>query len=1305
MRPVVPAMRDGAVARAGAAATARATCVDGSVNASDDVVGEDEASDSDSETRHRVVVRHHVHLPDEVVQRILQIVLESTAGKGAHVRWSVGGRFRVPLRRDRGRGSVSPEAFNATSRSNRTCSASSRTIREKSENTNEPFAVASYHPRGSLRLVSKQFKHVMDTQCATIEARSAVVFGDDALVGLANALAWTNEVKKLSLQGSHLAGGAFALTDAGLGNATNLLPSLTHLAIDRTGMNCGDVFRVASKMPHLKELQISGDGTSAWNKNANKTKKIYPERSSSTEYLVTESTTADRFDAALLTTTSFGNPFDAALLHAMPFREQFPGLEPFTGLFADGPKSLTGVEIRGVPDLFQNQLGSFAEGLMKSTLLEMCAALSSCTNLRELVLEDVGASDKIACAIANALPQTLEVFTIGGDEVGPRTGAAVGKALATDKNPALRLVRLPRAAAFGAVAVLELDRAFKNRAAQGRALCLRLNSGSQQDGIAMNGVAAVARKVLSRWAVTHDTEKEKQKHPSELTFSSENVTPSNSTRQEVTSPSTRNEDTESPTDSEVAKEVLAHLATHESAVFEGDKLDMTGWSPKLDMTGWSPQTVYAACGKGSSRSVLVTARGWFEKIAKEDSLKQTATRVAVCERFAALGLLLETSSSSCPSSFEELGRVRTKDDAAFARVALDIEKFKTNLSIGFGELQNSPLPRALASAALPVALFLAAIADDASCGRGGEGSPIPNLPDAIIDRVHAELCIFLVAVDLFREDVACRNNTNTNTTHGDGFIASNRVIHETSNNKGDPFLSDACYANGGGWALLEVTRRYLEGDGDKIVARAIEPAFSRFQSTHGNGNHPPGKDFSVSEILSCQMLPRWIAGGLQGSSTDAAVAADCAALALKRLASHTVSLEIRELRQLALVLASAAMLLPTEGGGFQLSRCSLHDAVCKVFASREFKPLLRSSPFDNKRPYELGVLSWPQWLHAVGAPPPMAVSVATATASNLLAKEIQFLKLEAELASVKAKMDRLAHECRVLSADLRLSTQFHREPARALLLQAHRACGWAAVDGEPMRLPRSLGYTASRARQTGLWGRPCVGHRPSRIAETYRSNFSTTRKTRAPVDGWREKTIALLDQLFRHCEASAPFVAVTSNEHDDQGGTKGYAKVNDAQDTSCVFHTQWERRAAAAMLAWYVDTVGTVDVPTVDKSLSTVDVPAVDKSLSTVDVPTVDTSLSTVDVPTVDKSLGTSHDQLANVLRVLGVRDGTNEREIRSALHDAERLPVGAMLRLRREATGTRVGVSARSGPRSFEREVTLDKSARWNLLLDDEGE
>jgi hypothetical protein len=168
---------------------------------------------------------------------------------------------------------------------------------------------------------------------------------------------------------------------------------------------------------------------------------------------------------------------------------------------------------------------------------------------------------------------------------------------------------------------------------------------------------------------------------------------------------------------------------------------------------------------------------------------------------------------------------------------------------------------------------------------------------------------------------------------------------------------------------------------------------------------------------------------------------------------------------------------------------------------------------------------------------------------------------------------------------------------------------------------------------------------------------------------------------------------VTSNEHDDQGGTKGYAKVNDAQDTSCVFHTQWERRAAAAMLAWYVDTVGTVDVPTVDKSLSTVDVPTVDKSLST------------VDVPTVDKSLGTSHDQLANVLRVLGVRDGTNEREIRSALHDAERLPVGAMLRLRREATGTRVGVSARSGPRSFEREVTLDKSARWNLLLDDEGE
>jgi hypothetical protein len=104
--------------------------------------------------------------------------------------------------------------------------------------------------------------------------------------------------------------------------------------------------------------------------------------------------------------------------------------------------------------------------------------------------------------------------------------------------------------------------------------------------------------------------------------------------------------------------------------------------------------------------------------------------------------------------------------------------------------------------------------------------------------------------------------------------------------------------------------------------------------------------------------------------------------------------------------------------------------------------------------------------------------------------------------------------------------------------------------------------------------------------------------------------------------------------------------VNDVEDTSRLFATAWEARAAAAMLAWFVDTEG------FDSSTSS-------------------SSGTPVSAPVLD-----------DVLRVLGVsEDGGDPSGL---------LPVRAMMSLRREATAAWGGLQ-------------LDPSLRRNLLLPDE--
>ena len=250
-------MRD-AVTRAGAAAIARAEGVDvpadpSAAPLSGGVVvisGRDERRGPDG-------ARGGVVLPDEVVTRILRFVLEGSEGDGAHARWSVGGRFRVPA----------PDAARRRSHDGERLADANGASHENDAPGDSKKATPAAK-RGCLRLVSKQWRRVLDQTCVEVEVRKAVVFGDEALAGLAEALRVGDDdddddddddaedeknnrsrgslaprpsrsgpapapapARRLVLEGSHLCDGAFRLTTRGISLFAARLPSLASLHV------------------------------------------------------------------------------------------------------------------------------------------------------------------------------------------------------------------------------------------------------------------------------------------------------------------------------------------------------------------------------------------------------------------------------------------------------------------------------------------------------------------------------------------------------------------------------------------------------------------------------------------------------------------------------------------------------------------------------------------------------------------------------------------------------------------------------------------------------------------------------------------------------------------------------------------------------------------------------------------------------------------------------------------------------------------------------------------------------------------
>ena len=1343
-------MRD-AVTRAGAAAIARAEGVDvpadpSAAPLSGGVVvisGRDERRGPDG-------ARGGVVLPDEVVTRILRFVLEGSEGDGAHARWSVGGRFRVPA----------PDAARRRSHDGERLADANGASHENDAPGDSKKATPAAK-RGCLRLVSKQWRRVLDQTCVEVEVRKAVVFGDEALAGLAEALRVGDDdddddddddaedeknnrsrgslaprpsrsgpapapapARRLVLEGSHLCDGAFRLTTRGISLFAARLPSLASLHVERTGMDVADVLSVAARCPNLTELFLHG-GADARNAPVKKNASSSSKRRE--------------------------NPFESALLHDMPCASPYAAMDALASLLRAGAGRLRSVSLIGAPGAFftpaffaVSDAENEKEGISESPS-GVCAALSECSSLQSLTLEDVGVSDLVGARIARSLPNSLETFAVAGDDVGPKTGASIAAVLLADETPALTVVRVPRRAAFGAAAATKLDEALAFRAAEAdictegkkRRNALTVRVAEDPDPRANDPDPsrfeverfAFSMRVLRRWKVSTRTEREKLDDKSKGSWSSwclsSDVCVSDTQISQRAFDATR-----------AARATLRYLAAREDAEFGDTTLCASSAGVDRFLSRDHALDVWATTCVGASFDTSLTiARDWLVNRPRDDSLAAIAARVAARERFSRLAGAMEARLGRFREeaiSEKGIGHRPTtcheRDAAAFdeitdavARDARDIvdefgvasggvNGFREDLSdeneTHFGSADPA-LRRALACVALPAALARAAAEDDTASGRDERGcSRIPSLPPFVVDLVHDETIALLVAEDL--------------------------VFHDADRAKQRPPLVDApLFFGGSAWCALEATSRSL-------APTDLDLKFRELEANRKNG--ASSRRWSSASFLAPDALPLWIDAGVAGSPEDAALAADVVASALFRLAGHeSVSLGARGLKELAKILGKAAALVPDDafdarGEGVARKNKSwhrLHDAARAVFAARDFAPLLRgnvahvesarvrprlatevsngasknsqvknaetdaSSGIDViKSSPPPPIVSWSQWLHASGAPPPLDAATAAAAAAALRDKSAAYERMEAEAASLRARMSRLAFDLRRVARDVRTSHGFHREPAREMLLRAYGAVGFRAAplsssrdseNGHPQQT--AAREVSCRVRQTTLvesfWRNPSRLRRsdarggPSRTRGTivFEPNTSRDAKAKArfaihrvPNDGWREETLAALDALFAHARRAAPFFRLANDESNvdqhENGKENGWSLVNDADDYHGVpiFVREWERRCCAAMLAWYVDVR--------------------------------------------DDENNFSRHALDDVLRVLGAANASDEESFCAVTSSdgRERFPVDAAARLRREGSlsrreGSNGGIAG--DDKAFAKTVELDARLRWNLMLE----
>ena len=353
------------------------------------------------------------------------------------------------------------------------------------------------------------------------------------------------------------------------------------------------------------------------------------------------------------------------------------------------------------------------------------------------------------------------------------------------------------------------------------------------------------------------------------------------------------------------------------------------------------------------------------------------------------------------------------------------------------------------------------------------------------------------------------------------------------------------------------------------IYRSLDYQRMRFEGPNTTLNYASFDRWTVI-LLNVENAPAWIRSARGRPWPDVEAALRIAARVIAGVKNEN-DFRRPEIEAIADILTGAAELYPKhpwridafshEGSTASSSSEAIREldaAVEAFFKRRKFAPLplIRSDPSPLIR-------SWAEWLHAIGSPPPLTIDEARAKSDELTAGNSEYERLEAELASVQARMEKLGNKLRGVHSDIKTSTAFHKAPTMPLL--DHAAESWRRARHRTTVLARR----DAKLNPAQPWRLDASRRDSFNASSSYRelrrhpSPLTDIPDERRQLQEMDDVTRGAMVKLFEHCDAAASYVEVDSRS---DGETAGWSRVDDAHG----LNLQTLTTPHAAVLAAYV---------------------------------------------------------------------------------------------------------------------------------------